>query len=179
LLRRLDGLAPDADVRAFAALGDAVRLDGAYRAYGEIRARRADEWVAAAFPEQYVPFASDWLGRLFALDRARPSDEGCLVTLLDGAAGETRETPVGLRELHVRELVDEADAAVALDLFQEWTAGGNRVPGADECVGYRTPLFVGGEDELSNLELIDMNVYWTVTAQLIARIRGSAVDGPV
>ncbi|WP_434798222.1 T6SS immunity protein Tdi1 domain-containing protein [Terrisporobacter vanillatitrophus] len=33
-------------------------------------------------------------------------------------------------------------------------------------MGYKVPLFLGGEDDISNLEEIDMEVYWSVTGQL-------------
>jgi hypothetical protein len=41
-----------------------------------------------------------------------------------------------------------------------------------ECVGYRKPLFLGGADNLTNVEMLDLDVYWTLTAQLIAKTRG-------
>ncbi|WP_431278627.1 T6SS immunity protein Tdi1 domain-containing protein [Leifsonia poae] len=36
----------------------------------------------------------------------------------------------------------------------------------DECVGYEVPLFLGGGDEIDNLQVADMEVYWTLTGQL-------------
>ena len=37
---------------------------------------------------------------------------------------------------------------------------------ADECVGYRVPLFLGGQDVVDNLEVSDLGVYWSLCAQL-------------
>ena len=34
------------------------------------------------------------------------------------------------------------------------------------CVGYRIPLFLGGDDSLENMEVSDMEVYWDMTDQL-------------
>ena len=42
----------------------------------------------------------------------------------------------------------------------------------EECVGYKTPLFLGGKDVMDNLEILNLDVYWTLTAQLIRKARG-------
>ena len=36
----------------------------------------------------------------------------------------------------------------------------------DQCAGYKVPLFLGGEDSIHNLELSDIEVYWSLMAQL-------------
>ncbi|CAE6797130.1 hypothetical protein R75461_05007 [Paraburkholderia nemoris] len=41
-----------------------------------------------------------------------------------------------------------------------------------QCVGYKRPLFLGGADELHNLELTDLDVYWTLSSQMIAQLSG-------
>jgi len=33
-----------------------------------------------------------------------------------------------------------------------------RAPAKDECVSYRTPLFLGGVDDTTNLEICDLDV---------------------
>jgi hypothetical protein len=33
------------------------------------------------------------------------------------------------------------------------------------------PLFLGGEDNIDNLELTDMEVYWYIIAQLISKTK--------
>lgn len=39
----------------------------------------------------------------------------------------------------------------------------------DKCVGYKVPLFLNGEDNISNLELSDIEVYWGIMGQMIAK----------
>jgi len=34
------------------------------------------------------------------------------------------------------------------------------------------PLFLGGADELGNLEMFDVDVYWHLMAKLISKVRG-------
>ncbi|WP_277621809.1 T6SS immunity protein Tdi1 domain-containing protein, partial [Caballeronia zhejiangensis] len=45
-------------------------------------------------------------------------------------------------------------------------------PSYEECVGYRIPLFLGGKDVMDNLETSNLDVYWTLMAQLIRKARG-------
>jgi Domain of unknown function (DUF1851) len=35
-----------------------------------------------------------------------------------------------------------------------------------QCVGYQVPLFLGGKDSLENLEITDLDVYWSLSGQL-------------
>ena len=50
-----------------------------------------------------------------------------------------------------------------------------------ECVGYRVPLFLGGTDDVSNLERSDLAVYWSLCGQLRTRTvelpPGTAIHG--
>ena len=41
--------------------------------------------------------------------------------------------------------------------------------GLEDCVGYKIPLFLGGNDEISNLEITDMEIYWGICGQLITK----------
>ena len=49
--------------------------------------------------------------------------------------------------------------------YREWLEGHAPV-GRMECVGYKVPLFLGGEDSLEKMEVSDMEVYWDMTDQL-------------
>jgi hypothetical protein len=69
---------------------------------------------------------------------------------------------------HDEELVEYRDAALASGFFDTWALDhGSALPLAgDHCVGYRVPLFLGGRDTVDNLEVIDLDVYWTTCGQL-------------
>lgn len=134
----------------------------------------AGAWTAAAeafFPAmagRIVCFGADWLGRQFALDRARRQGKRCLVLLLDPGTGEAMEIPATVAALHTDELVHNADDALALGYYADWreATGDDDFIGPDECVGYSVPLFLGGDDDVENLARIDMAAYWSITAQL-------------
>ncbi|MCP2517553.1 MAG: T6SS immunity protein Tdi1 domain-containing protein [Achromobacter mucicolens] len=44
---------------------------------------------------------------------------------------------------------------------------------------YGIPLFLGGQDEVSNLELSDLDVYWHLLSQLIRQTRGLPAGTPI
>jgi len=39
-------------------------------------------------------------------------------------------------------------------------------------MGYRKPLFLGGSDEVENLEVSDLDVYWHIMGQIIRKTKG-------
>ena len=147
---------------------------GLYRIVNATTLRMAESFVDEAFPRWSGKpvFGYDWLGRVFALDPARNEAGGPGVLLLEPGTGEALEVPASLRDFHETELIEEADAAVAAPFHSHWLAAGGNAPNLLQCVGYRKPLFLGGADDLTNIELSDLDVYWTLTAQLIAKTRG-------
>jgi hypothetical protein len=83
---------------------------------------------------------------------------------------------------HDDELVEYADEALAAEFFELWAG---RYPdtlplGRDSCVGYRVPLFLGGQDDIENLEVSDLAVYWSLCGELRAAVRdlppGTSID---
>jgi hypothetical protein len=83
------------------------------------------------------------------------------------------EIPADFQTFHERELVERPDAALAVGFFEGWCrAHPGSVPlSFDRCVGYRVPLFPGGADDLANLEMTDFDVYWSLSARLLATTR--------
>ncbi|MDP9440902.1 MAG: DUF1851 domain-containing protein [Actinomycetota bacterium] len=149
---------------------------GLYRLHDARGAARADELVAKAFPEfarRSRCFGVDWLGRQFALDVGRVEDSEPLVLMLEPGTGEALEIPASFVSFHDEELVDFANEALAREFFEQWAEVNSMLLplAAGHCVGYRVPLFLGGTDDVSNLELIDLDVYWTLCGQLRHGVR--------
>ena len=94
--------------------------------------------------------------------------------MFEPGTGEVLEIPVPFALIHDEELVDYSNEALASDFYASYLANGGVPPEHRQCVGYRTPLFLGGEDDLPNLELIDTDVYWHLAGQLILRTKGLA-----
>jgi hypothetical protein len=79
---------------------------------------------------------------------------------------------VTLAEFHDQELIQEPDACLAKSFFDEWSVGNQSALPllSDSCVGYRVPLYLGGEDVIANLEVVDIHVYWGILGQIRAQL---------
>jgi len=147
---------------------------GLYRILRPIDVSIVKELVDAAFPslaKRTRPFSTDLLGRIFATDSGRMDDGTPKVLMLDPGTGEALEIPATIESFHDGELIEYKDAALASNFYEAWLNRGGCSPEATQCIGYKVPLFLGGKDEASNLEIVDLNVYWTLTAQLLAQAR--------
>lgn len=153
--------------------------------YRVIRASDVGEWnarVAAAFPEfseRITCFGFDWLGRVFAVDPKRSEGGQSGVIMFEPGTGEALEIPCNIGSFHDEEIIEYGDAALASDFHKRWSANGGSAPQYRQCVGYKKPLFLGGTDELGNLELSDIDVYWHLLGQLILKTKGLPPGVPV
>ncbi|MGD1053673.1 MAG: T6SS immunity protein Tdi1 domain-containing protein [Candidatus Dormibacteria bacterium] len=143
---------------------------GLYRVHSETSGPRSLELVSESLPQfsqRACPFAYDWLGRQFALDGARDQSGEALILMLEPGTGQALEIPLTFRAFH--EQLDELrEPALANQFFTQWSeANAAALPlRLSDCAGYRVPLFLGGKDVVDNLEVIDLEVYWTLTGQL-------------
>jgi hypothetical protein len=145
--------------------------NGLYRLHDATSGPLALSWIAETFPEfarRACPFGYDWLGRQFAIDTGRMHAGQPLVLLLEPGTGQRLEIPLTFGAFHDEELVEYRDAALATGFFDTWAQAHPRaLPLAQgDCVGYQVPLFLGGRDTVDNLEVIDLDVYWTTCGQL-------------
>ena len=157
---------------------DMIYLDGAYRLHRTEDVARFTDLAAEAFPEfreRIECFGADWLGRQFATDQGRLIAGVPQVLLLEPGTGEALEIPADRQAFHEEVLVQEPDAATAHSFFRQWLAAGGSRPEYDQCIGYNRPLYLGGADDLTNLQVVDFDVYWTISAQLLAQVRGLPV----
>ncbi len=163
-------------------LGGCTFERGLYRVHSASSAIAANGLVADAFPDfrgRFSCFGFDWLGRQFATDRARGESSDPEVLMFEPGTGEALEIPVPFSRFHDEELIEYAEAVLAASFFANWIATQTNALDFDECVGYRTPLFLGGEDALSNLEVSDIDVYWTIMGQLRVKAMNITPGTPI
>ena len=158
----------------FARFGGVGFNRGLYRV---IRASDARVWnarIALGFPKftnRITCFGYDWLGRVFAADVQRLEQGQPGVLMFEPGTGKALVVPANVQTFHDEELARDADPALAINFHNEWLTNGGAAPAYAECVGYKTPLFLGGADDFENIELSDIDVYWHLMGQLIAKTR--------
>lgn len=156
--------------------------NGLYRVMSPVTQTQAHHFVALAFSmysQRIACFGYDWLGRIFALDSARQEDGAPGVVMFEPGFGEVLEVPCNLQSFHKRELIEYRNEALSEDGHGKWLESGGEAPKQNQCIGYKKPLFLGGKDTFDNLELSDLDVYWTIFGQLIDQIRGLPPGTPI
>jgi hypothetical protein len=154
-------------------LGGQSFNSGLYRTVAAHEQRDWQDRIELAFPAtrgRAICFGYDWLGRAFALDSQRVEDGRPLILMLEPGTGEMLEIPANIETFHNEELVEFSDAALAVDFQGRWLTAGGAVPRRDQCVGYRKPLFLGGVDDVDNLETSDIDVYWHLLGQILSKV---------
>lgn len=138
--------------------------DGVYRVH---RLEEVDEWtsrIIQAFPsfkDQVIVFGYDWMGRQFAIDKTNKNE----IIIFDTGFGEALAIPFTFEMFHEKEIPENSDECLLNAYFKEWNKNKQESLKFEECVGYKVPLFLGGEDDIENLEVIDMDVYWHIQSQ--------------
>lgn len=152
---------------------------GIYRFLSQQRSDRASELIHNATrlgrlvkTRSLLPFASDWLGRIFVLgDGPSYRGEPC-VLLVDFIEDQAYELDANVHTFHEEILIEDAETFLAKDLFDAWALLNRDVLPIrpHQIVGYRIPLALGGKHEIENLELVDEEVEVGLTYQIAEQI---------
>jgi hypothetical protein len=152
---------------------------GIYRSVNGNTFQLATDFIKEAFPaytEKVWPFAYDWTGNIFGVS---PKSATGHVYMFEPGSGEAMESPFDIVQFHDAALVDDRDGALAGDYFEEWFAIRQKPLPYENCIGYKKPLFLGGTEDDSNSEESDVDVYWTLMGQLIAKTKGLKPGTPI
>lgn len=141
-------------------------LDGMYRIFKTSDLEKWTGIVEEAFPQakgKVRIFGYDWLGRVFAVNIA-----GDNVVMLEPGTGQILSVPDDVEDFHEYDIAEEADDVLSGGFYRAWLEKNNNYQlKHNECVGYKVPLFLGGKDNVDNLEAGDMEVYWGVLTPLM------------
>ena len=141
-------------------------LNGLYRIHNTEDIPKWNDIVGRAFPKfagKIKTFGYDWLGNHFALDLDRN-----VVLLFEPGAGEVFNVNEDFINFHNKTMTEYTEECLAELFFDDWYEANDKYQLLhNECVGYKVPLFLNGSEELDNLEVSDMEVYWEIMAPLI------------
>lgn len=138
--------------------------DGVFRVFNKEDLHKWTDIVEEAYPNfknKFDLFGYDWLGRCFAIDLRDKN-----ILMFEIGTGEVLNIPCDLLEFLNVEIPVYNDACLASTFYKEWIQYSGQKAKVSHCMGYKVPLYLGGEDDISNLEEIDMEVYWSITGQL-------------
>ncbi|GAA1349528.1 T6SS immunity protein Tdi1 domain-containing protein [Falsarthrobacter nasiphocae] len=126
---------------------------------------------------ELTPFAVDWRGRHFC----RVQIEGNDVALrADSAFMEA--SPLADYQETIAFLLQSDDATNLLEadvMEKSFDALGVYGLKFTDCIGLKVPAFLGGEEEISNFEVNNMDVYWTFNAQVYNKVKDLPPGTPI
>ena len=129
-----------------------------------------------SFKETVKVFAYDWRGRCFSIDVS--NDLNSHVIMFDPGTVKSYEIPLNLLDFLNIAVPGATKECLDSDLFVKWYKKEKSVLLKSQCVGFKTPLFLGGEDKLSNIEVSDIDVYWYLMTQIYEQVQ-SLEEGTV
>jgi hypothetical protein len=144
--------------------------------YRIVSASNYNEWmerISFAFPKDddvLACFGFDWRGNAFALSSGNPVKGRPSTLLLDIGAASVVQIPYDIEAFHNKEVVGHSESIFDAELYREWLSSGGSSPSYDECVGYKIPLFLNGSDDLENLELSSLHLYWDIHGQIMRQV---------
>jgi len=146
--------------------------EGLYRVFQSEEINKWKQIITEAYPEfkdSFEPFAYDWLGRCFAIDTRKTKENLNQILMFEIGTADVLEIPCSLEQFHNEEIPVYGDSCLAITFYNDWKKKSNDILENNKCVGYKIPLFLGGEDVVENLELSDMEVYWFICSAAKSR----------
>lgn len=146
--------------------------------YRIIEENNVEEWkkkLYSAYPayqDRSIPFAYDWLNRMYCmeLDSTGISSQCLLVSHI---TDEVLRIPFGVAQFHNEVLLENIDDILEPKRFSEFLLQTQRsMLRLDECASLDVPLFLGGDYSVQNMKVLDVDVDWEITLQMLSRTRG-------
>lgn len=122
-----------------------------------------------SFKEIVKVFAYDWRGRCFTVGVSNEF-KNC-VLIFDPGAAEIHEIPFALLDFLNKVIPGATKECLDSDLFIKWYKKEKGDLLKSQCVGFKIPMFLGGENTLSNIEISDIDVYWYLMTQIFEQIQ--------
>ena len=140
-------------------------LNGLYRFFKKSDIEYWNDIVYSCFPnykEIVTVISYDWMGRIYAIKESTKH-----IMLFEPGSGDVYDTDADLVKFHDELIVNYPDECLIMELFTQWFNNNPTPLSYSDCVSYIVPLMLGGGDELDNLEVCDMDVYWEILKPFI------------
>ena len=164
-------------------LGGKVFNNGLYRVFPAEQIEMRTRELLMQFPrakEIAIVFGCDWEGRYFTTSLDDMIDGHATTMLVSFDTNEVFCIDRTLIDFHNLELTGNPDASLDYPLYQEWRKTDSEPIDMNECIGFKVPLCLGGQDTVENLGRTDLSVCRDLTAQIWVAIHdlpeGASVD---
>ncbi len=142
---------------------------GVFRFHSYGSAKQWTKLVTEAYPSyrnKIISFGFDWQGQQYAKGINKD-----VISLFDIATGEDYQLTQTLDGFFNEDLVEYAEETLSIQDFKVWSQGKANLE-FGQVVGFAQPLWLGGNDEPKNYQLIDGEVEWEINRQLKQTIKG-------
>lgn len=116
-------------------------------------------------------FASDWRGNLFVFDPDRVTTSERAVAVLTIGTGAYEALNVSFAEFIGTVMPKTWRDDLGQASLTAWLDAGGLVPTADQCVGQKVPLILGGSDDAANLETLSLEVWVSFAGQIYEQVK--------
>lgn len=119
------------------------------------------------YKNEILPFAFDWWGRQYCVPKKGYES----IYVFDPIDLKDYFLEENLIDFHNITLVDDTDLLDSA-YFQE-ALHALKIDGIkqNKCIGYKIPLFLNGNTDLLNLQIVDIEVYWDTQHQIYNQIK--------
>ena len=141
------------------------------------------EWadtIKTLFPsvDICIPVGRDWLNRVYAIKHG--NDFSSHVILFSHITDEFFSLGVNIRQFFDSFLIEEYENLLDMAIFGDFVEGNDiKLPLVQSGIQMKTPLFLGGNYSVDNMELIDPKIDWDIVTQLLLQTRGMEVGQSV
>jgi len=120
-------------------------------------------------------FAFDWTGRQYAINSF---DGKRFILMLDSGTAEAYKLEADIESFLNEELEEFKEGVLENRKFSPLAEKFGDLP-FNKCYGFKKPLFLGGKDEVENLEIVDLEVYWELNRQIYEKTKNLPPDTKV
>lgn len=150
---------------------------GIYRVFAKTEVASWINNIAEMYPQLdnvVIPYGYDWLGRVFAICLNSKSNWNGKVLLIFPFEEEVVKIPADLKSFHNQVLIHNSEPALEVGLFSEFLKK-NKLSALErsDCAALKKPVFLGGDFSIDNMHVENMDVYWTLNAQILNQVRSS------
>ncbi len=145
---------------------------GAFRTFSTESSKDWNDVISDAFPAykgiiRCIGFG--WDGQVIAEVLRDREDIERGVAIFNPNTAETLNAPVSIVDFMNDMIGDDEEDVLEAGLYLTWLKADKTPVQIDECVGYDVPMFVGGDQSMENMNVIDFEVYWDISRDLIKK----------